>query len=372
MDRYDAELRFTDKHIGRLLDELARLPGGDRTIIVLTSDHGDAFGEHGFDGHAIALFKEVIHVPLIIHVPNNPPRLVGGAVSNLDIVPTIAQLCGIDTTGLSFEGKSLVPQLFTGQEEPTRTVFAETNYPAPLRAAVNESWKLIYNMKGNFYELYDLKKDPLEKVNLAHRSTEGMAYMKPIMDAWLERVVFARDAAISQAAMRMDEVLLRAPPTPQHPTPGLTFDGGAVEVLGFDPPPLRRGPELSLAVYLRAARVPTRSFRFGAVVWGVPSTTDTRVIAIDQSRSPARVTLDGLLPSDRWRQGDIIKETFTFSLPMAWRSELAAIGLSVSANNDPPGWGPEAQKPDQDASVGFLGVVPVDLTARMWAIPRPK
>lgn len=372
MDRYDAELRFTDKHIGRLLDELARLPGGDRTIVVVTSDHGDAFGEHGFDGHAIALFKEVIHVPLIIHVPNNPARIIGGAVSNLDIVPTIAQLCGIDTTGLSFEGKSLVPQIFTGQEEPSRTVFAETNYPAPLRAAVNESWKLIYNMKGNFYELYDLKKDPLEKVNLAHRSSEGMAIMKPIMDAWLERVVFSRDAAISQAAMRMEEVLLRQPPAPQRTTPGMTFDNGAVEVLGFDPPPLTRGPEITLTVYLRAVRPPSRAFRFGAVVWGVPSSTETRIIAVDQSRSPSRVTLDGLLPSDRWRAGDIVKETFSFQLPTMWRSELAAIGLSVTANNDPPGWNPETIKPDQDASVGLLGVVPVDLSAKIWKMPRPK
>ncbi len=371
-DRYDGELRFTDKHIGRLLDELARLPGAERTIIVLTSDHGDAFGEHGFDGHAIALFKEVIHVPLIFSVPDVPPRLVGGAVSNLDIVPTLAQLCGLDTRGLSFEGKSLVPQIFTGQEEPTRTVFAETNYPAPLRAAVNESWKLIYNMKGNFYELYDLKKDPLEKVNLAHRASEGMAYMKPIMDAWLERVVFSRDAAISQAAMRMEEVLLRTPPVPQRATPGLTFDGGAVEVLGFDPPGLRRGRELELHVYLRAVRTPTRGFRFSAVLWGVPAAGQMRVIGIDQSRSPSRVTLDGLLPSDQWKPGDIIKETFQFTLPVAWRSPFAAIGLSVAANNDPPGWNPEAAKPDQDASVGILGVEPVDLDAKIWTIPRPK
>jgi arylsulfatase A-like enzyme len=301
-DLYDAELRFTDKHLGRLLDELVRLPGGDRTIVILTSDHGDAFGEHGFDGHAIALFKEVIHVPMIIYIPDNPPRLVGSAVTNLDIVPTLAALCGIDTGEATFEGRSLVPQIFAGIEDPARTVFAETNYPAPLRAAVNASWKLIYNMKGNFYELYDLKQDPLEKKNLASRSSEGMGIMKPIMDQWLERVVFSRDAAMSQAAMRMNKVLLGAPPSPQHPTPGVTVDNGAIEVLGFDVPALVPGqPKQEVAVYLRAVRRPTRPFRFGAVLWGVPSADDVRKLGIDQARSGARVTLDGLLPSDRWK-----------------------------------------------------------------------
>jgi arylsulfatase A-like enzyme len=195
-DRYDAELRFTDQHVGRLLDELVRLPGGDRTIVVITSDHGDAFGEHGFDGHAVALFKEVIHVPLIVYVPDNPPRQVGGAVSNLDVLPTIAALSGIQIADLSLEGRSLVPQIFGGVQDPERTVFAETNFPVPMRAAVNASWKLIYHLKSNVYELYDLKQDPLEKTNVASGSSAGMAIMKPIMESWLERVVFARDSSV--------------------------------------------------------------------------------------------------------------------------------------------------------------------------------
>jgi len=369
-DLYDAEIHFTDKQIGRLLDELVRLPGGERTIVVITSDHGDAFGEHGFDGHAIALFKEIIHVPLIIYIPDNPPRLVGGAVTNLDIVPTIAALCGIDVSTLAFEGKSLVRQIFTGQEEPDRTVFAETNYPAPLRAAVNASWKLIYNMKGNFYELYDLKKDPLEKSNLASRSSEGMGIMKPIMDAWLERVVFSRDAAMSQAAMRMGKVLLAAPPTPQHPTPGLTVDDGAIAVLGFDAPTLTPGGKLELAVYLHAVRRPTRAFRLGAIVWGVPDAANTRALGADQARSPVRVTLDGLLPSDRWKPGEYVKETFPVTMPAGWISPQAAIGLSMSASQDPTGWA-GATHPDGDPSTAILGVVPVAGVAPLTPVPPP-
>ncbi len=357
-DLYDGELRWTDKQIGRLLDELVRLPGGDRTIIVITSDHGDAFGEHGFTGHAVALAKEVIHVPLIVYVPDNVPREVGGAVSAIDVVPTIADLCGIDVSDLAFEGRSLVPQIFYGKEDHERAVFAETNYPNPLRAAVTSRWKLIYNMKGNFHELYDLAKDPLEKVNVAGRDKEGMAHMKPILDAWLERVVFARDPAMSQAAMRMSKVLLAAPPTPQHPTPGLTLDDGAIEVLGFDAPAIHPGGKPAIAVYLRVVRRPTRPLKFGVVLWGVPTAdAGPAPLGAEQGRSLLRITLDGLLPSDRWRPGEHLREELAVTMPTVWTQPFAAVGLVASGPDGSAGWA--AQHPGGDRSLGFLGIVPV-------------
>ncbi|MBZ0235402.1 MAG: sulfatase-like hydrolase/transferase, partial [Deltaproteobacteria bacterium] len=358
-DLYDGELHFTDKQIGRLLDELVRLPGGERTIVVITSDHGDAFGEHGFFGHAVALAKEVIHVPLIFHIPDNPPRQIGGAVSNLDALPTVAALCGIDVSDLSFEGKSLVPQIFYGKEEPDRAVFAETNYPNPLRAAVTSKWKLIYNMKGNFHELYDLSKDPLEKANVASREKQGMEQMRPILDAWLERVVFSRDASMSQAAMRMGKVLLESAPTPTHPTPGVTLDDGAIEVLGFDTTTITSGSKPSVVVFMKVVRRPRRALKFGAVLWGVAAESHDGATAIggEQARSLLRVTLDGLLPSDRWKPGEIIREELQVTMPATWSHPFAAVGLVASGTDGTAGW--QATHPGGDNSLGFLGVVPV-------------
>jgi arylsulfatase A-like enzyme len=357
---YEGELHYTDKQIGRLLDELVRLPGGDRTIVVITSDHGDAFGEHGFFGHAVALSKELIHVPLVFYIPDNPPHAIGGAVSNLDALPTLAALCGIDVSDLSFEGKSLVPQIFYGKEEPDRAVFAETNYPNPLRAAVTSKWKLIYNMKGNFHELYDLSKDPLEKVNVASREKTGMEVMRPILDAWLERVVFSRDASMSQAAMRMSKVLLATAPVPTHPTPGLTLDDGAIEVLGFDTTRIEPGTKPSVVVFMKVVRRPRRALKFGAVLWGVPTETDNGATAMggEQARSLLRVTLDGLLPSDRWKPGEIIREELQVTMPATWSQPFAAVGLVASGADGTSSW-QGAIHPGSDTSLGFLGVVPV-------------
>ena len=75
--------------------------------------------------------------PLIVYVPNIQPRKVPGAVSPLDLVPTLVDLCGLVLpAGAELEGESLVPQLFYTQDAHRRVVFAETNAPRPLRAAI--------------------------------------------------------------------------------------------------------------------------------------------------------------------------------------------------------------------------------------------
>src|SRR3569623_1903154 len=200
-DLYDAEIKWTDQQIGRLLDELQRLPSTPNTIIVITSDHGDSMGEHTVPvgTHGTALYRELQNVPMIFYVPDNAPHLIGGATSNLDIVPTIAELAGIDVHDLSFEGRSEVPASFYGKEDHARIVFAETNAPTPQRAAISEDWKLIYYLQSNLYELYDLQKDPWEHDNLAPRHPPAFDTMKAALDGWLERVVFARDPEFHQA-----------------------------------------------------------------------------------------------------------------------------------------------------------------------------
>jgi arylsulfatase A-like enzyme len=319
-DLYDGELRFADHHIGRLLDELERLPGADRTVVIVTSDHGDAFNEHGFINHGQALYVELLHVPLIVFVPNIAPRVVDGPVSPLDIFPTIADLAGADTSGLDLAGESLIPQLFYDRDARDRVVFAETNFPRPIRAVVTATHKLIYKLKENAYELYDLELDPREQTNLwPGGQPAAFDKLRGYLDDWLERVYFARDPSTNQAMSKLGDVLLAEVPHPRLVVEGGSFDDGAIEVLGADVTPAEAigGDALEVAVYLRAVRRPSADFLLQ--VEARPLGGDGKTLRPPATASSGlRATAGGTLPTSRWRDGELIRDRFEVRVPAHW------------------------------------------------------
>jgi choline-sulfatase len=334
-DLYDGELHFTDQHVGRLLRQLERLPGGERTVIIVTSDHGDAFGEHGFINHGQALYFELLHVPLIIYVPNLAPRLVPGPVSPIDILPTVADLIGAEVGDLGLEGESLVPQLFHGRDARDRVVFAETNYPKPIRAVITAGHKLVYKLKDNVYELYDLAADPREQRNLwPDGAPAEFARLKGFMDDWLERVYYARDPESNQAMTKLADVLLRSPPSPAVRLSGATLDGGAIEVLGIDLGQAQATPggKLDVAVYFRAAQRPAADLLFQVEARPQPA-------AAGQPRgatSQLRATAGGVLPTSRWRQGEYVRDRFQVRIPDRWAGGAVVLALRVAGADRQP------------------------------------
>ena len=339
-DLYDAEIAWTDQQIGRLFDELVRLPSNDNTIIIITSDHGESMGEHTVPvgTHGTALYFELLHTPLVVYVPNNRPRQVGGAVSSLDIVPTIAELANIDVHDLSFEGRSLVPQIFYGKEDHERIVFSETNAPTPLRAAISEAYKLIFNVQANLYELYDLRVDPGEKTNLATGSPPALAQMKAALDDWLERVVYARDPKFNQATKMMADLVLPGPPKPPVTT-AQTLDTFDILGIGFadKTPHATAGSRVEIHVYFHVRERTHASYRFTLVVWPVDASTwkpsDPPPTA---TRSPGHVPGEGLFPTDRWRANEYIRERFAVAIPADWHGNALAVALESSADANHP------------------------------------
>jgi hypothetical protein len=245
-------------------------------------------------------------VPLLVYVPDVEPHVVDGPVSVLDLLPTIADLAGVDLSNDPIEGESLTPQLFYARDAKQRIVFAETNYPDPVRAVVTQDYKLIYNLKANVYQLYDLRKDAWEKTNVWARDAAGATKMKRLLDEWLDRVFFNRDATNEAHALR-SRILVKGKPMPRMP---VAAEFGALEALGWDGPAgeLKAGQTFTVSVYLRARSQPPGNYRF-EVEAQVGTTPPIRNEVI-----PA----NGLYPTSHWRTDETIRLTFSFKVPDGW------------------------------------------------------
>jgi arylsulfatase A-like enzyme len=172
-DQYDHEVLHTDRHVGRLLDHLATKPWASRTNIVVTSDHGEAFGEHGMMRHGFELWEPLVRVPLLIHVPGQSPARVGHRRSLIDLTPTLLDLVGAPSAPSRDEapagssdfvsGASLVSEL-VGGAATARDILVDMPagpYNEARRALIHGDLKLIVS-RDAAKELYDLAKDPLE------------------------------------------------------------------------------------------------------------------------------------------------------------------------------------------------------------------
>jgi arylsulfatase A-like enzyme len=172
-DRYDAEVTYTDRYLGKLLDFVDARPWGKRTVVIVTADHGEAFGEHGMFSHGFELWENLVRVPLFFVLPGVAPRRVDLPRSTVDLAPTILELLDVDPQRaakdgghLELEGKSLVPEL-TGAEPPAeRDVVLDlpmTSDNDKRRAVVHGSLKIVAYGKEEALRLYDLAADPEEK-----------------------------------------------------------------------------------------------------------------------------------------------------------------------------------------------------------------
>ena len=162
VDRYDAEVAYTDFWVGSLLESIREEPGLANSAIIVTSDHGEEFFDHGYTHHGVRLYDESVRVPLIIDLPWEwACTLCERPVSTAELAPTIATLLGVDPSALTKDGARCLHQ--TGAENEVPVVF-EARQRAGL---VMSNFKFIRNLDSGILELYDLAKDPGEVYNLA-------------------------------------------------------------------------------------------------------------------------------------------------------------------------------------------------------------
>ncbi len=162
--RYDHEVAYTDAALGDLVARLRALGVFDDTLLIVTSDHGEAFLEHGMLGHGFAPHEELIRIPLVVR----PPRPLGGftgrverPVGLIDLMPTLLDLIGLEPEPQA-QGESFAP-LLRGRQMADRVQFFET---FDAFAARSRTHKLIW-LNDDRQEFYDLVADPGESRSLA-------------------------------------------------------------------------------------------------------------------------------------------------------------------------------------------------------------
>lgn len=163
-DRYLSEVALVDSQLARLVRVLENLGSKRSVLLIVSADHGEAFGEHNSTTHGTTLYDEVLRVPMIFWRPDGDPRVVDEPVSLIDLGPTILDVFGQSTPG-SFMGQSLAPFLFGEDVHLTRPIVAETRLMQTL--VTPEHLKVIVDTRTNRIELYDLERDPEETLNLA-------------------------------------------------------------------------------------------------------------------------------------------------------------------------------------------------------------
>jgi len=195
-ERYDAEVSFTDLHIGKILTALREAGLSDDTAVVVFSDHGEAFGEHKLSGeplyfHGEALYNEVLKVPLIVYLPPKvrasglTAQRIDERVRLIDMAPTVLQLAGAPVPD-SFHGQSLLP-LMKGEKLPAPLpAVAEmlpcTAWPKSERVLVDTvdgvEYALYAKFTDNLSEVFDLSQDATQQKNLAGQKPQVLAQLR--------------------------------------------------------------------------------------------------------------------------------------------------------------------------------------------------
>jgi arylsulfatase A-like enzyme len=216
IDRYDEEIRYVDRELGRLVDELDRR--GRPYLLVVTADHGEEFGDHNGAYHGTSLFDEQIHVPLLVHASGGGNRRVRSPVSTIDVAATVASLVGLawraPPDSIDRSATVLYGNAATDQESPP--AFAELE---SLKAVIAAEWKLICDTARDYCRLFDVVNEPAERRDVAPQVPLVANALRATLQTWLRRppdleppgpaaaLLWAAQRWDSSALMRLGEIV---------------------------------------------------------------------------------------------------------------------------------------------------------------------
>jgi arylsulfatase A-like enzyme len=210
---YDGALSYLDDRLGRLFDELDRRGILDQTVVIVTSDHGEEFGEHGLFDHGNSLYRQATQVPLVIAGPGVPAAGSAAAPVSLRDLPRTVLDLALGRSDADFPGRSLT-RFWSSTDSTADPVLTEVRkvirqpewYPASqgdLAAVISGRYRYIRNLGTGKEEVYDIESDPLEANDLAGRASGHAAL--PRLRATL--AALRHDTALASGAMARDTVM---------------------------------------------------------------------------------------------------------------------------------------------------------------------
>lgn len=204
-DRYDAEVAHNDKSIEELIGKLKEVGALENTLVIIASDHGEEFWEHGFGAHGHSLYNELIHVALLVWNPRliPVPRRISEPVQLIDVMPTILEFANVKPPA-GIQGESLV-RLIKGQPFARKTPIMATKLALPRAkegggvpenltdtfARIDADWKFVYRAQADRahlkqVELYNRRTDPDDKNDLASQQKNLADKFTSQTTGWVE------------------------------------------------------------------------------------------------------------------------------------------------------------------------------------------
>jgi len=202
-DIYDNSIRHTDSLIEVLVDSLSEAGYRENTLIVVAADHGEAFGERGFDGHAREVYRETTEVPFLLSFPFRvePGITVRSRTRNVDVWPTVLDLLGLAPPDGAADGRSLVPEIealargeVVADTAPSAIAHLDKTWgrpelePRPTVAVVEDERRYVRVEQpgGAVEQLFDRRDDPGELRDRAAEQPETLERLRQIADRYLE------------------------------------------------------------------------------------------------------------------------------------------------------------------------------------------
>lgn len=163
---YDKKLLELDELLGPLIDSLEQPDTAGRTVVAITGNHGEEFGEHGRINHGTNIFGTTTHIPLILHIPNTPPRQLHSIIQSIDIYPTLLDIVGINPPPTAY-GKSFISNIVKDDRSSTSFSISQLG-PLPWISSIRTNQWSYYSASsdGDKPKLFDLTTDPNEQHNV--------------------------------------------------------------------------------------------------------------------------------------------------------------------------------------------------------------